>query len=170
MGAIAAAVYFVAHISSFHSFVDDIIYAGRDGNDLDSISSGRGTQIEEAWEVFSQNIFLGVGVRKTTDMFYVSALTNYGLLSWPLLIMAIYPIIWSIYNLKNGDIYDVTFFIIALSIFLISLLEELAPFGPGTRCYILWLMWGILLSNKKRKKQDAKYRARGVAKSFIRSA
>ena len=83
----------------------------------------------------------------TLDCFYVSVLVSYGLLGIPAIIMAIAPFLWSICNLKKRSDIGLCFFTIAGSIFLISILEELAPFGPGTRCYILWLMWGILLAN-----------------------
>ena len=36
-------------------------------------------------------------------------------------------------------------FILASSMFLLALLEELSPFGPGTRCYVLWLLWGLMV-------------------------
>ena len=84
------------------------------------------------------------------DCFYVAALVSYGLLAWPLIVMALLPVIWSCKNLKNGKKEDICFFIIAVSIFFISLFEEQAPFGPGSRCYILWLMWGILLQINSR--------------------
>ena len=53
---------------------------------------------------------------------------------------------------------NLCFFTISASLFIISILEELAPFGPGTRCYILWLIWGLLLvnDNKEIKIQDKK--------------
>ena len=164
---ISVIVYFATHVSALTVFLDDIIYAGRDSSNIDTVSSGRISQIKQGLQIFRQNPIFGTGSHKTTDMFYVSALVNYGLLSWPLLVMAIYPVVWSIKKLKKGDIYIVAFFTVATSIFFISLLEEVAPFGPGVRCYILWLMFGFLLSNNEKEVNYAQDRTRRTAKNTV---
>lgn len=138
-------VYFLVNPESFDAFLNQIVYAGRESSDLSGLASGRDVQIKMGIETFIDSPVFGVGKRWTLDCFYVSALANYGLLAWPLIVMAVLPVIWSCVNLKNGKKEDLCFFIIAFSMFFVSLCEEEAPFGPGVRCYILWLMWGILL-------------------------
>lgn len=145
-------VYFLVNPESFDTFLNQIVYAGRDSSDVSSLSSGRDVQIKWGIMTFMDSPVFGVGTRWTLDCFYVSALANYGLLAWPLIVMALLPVIWSCKNLKNGKKEDICFFIIAVSMFFISLFEELAPFGPGSRCYILWLMWGILLQINDRNR------------------
>ena len=142
--------YLLTHGSVLDSFLNDIVYAGRDANDLNNLSSGRGDQIAAAWDTFKENVVFGVGDRRTCDSFYFSVLANYGLLGWPLIIMSFIPLIWSIKNFNLYDDVSLCFFLVTASFFLLSLLEELAPFGPGTRCYLLWLMWGVLVQNKAR--------------------
>ena len=130
--------------------INNIIFANRNSSSLDSLSSGRISQIKFAWYYFSNNPFWGVGKFKTTDCFYISALVNFGIFAYPLIVMAVYPFIWSIYNYKlykENTIY-ICFIFISVSMTIISFVEELAPFGPGVRCYILWLCWGVFLSLK----------------------
>ena len=133
----------------YRNFISQIVYAGRDANSISDLSSGRSDTIITGIEIFLENPLFGVGKRGTIDCFYVSILASDGLLGLPGIIMALMPFVWSIRNLKNHSDVDLCFFSIAASLFLISILEELAPFGPGTRCYILWLMWGILLVNNQ---------------------
>lgn len=143
-------IYFLVNPDSFEFFLNQIIYAGRDSSDVSSLSSGRDLQVKEGVDTFWSSPIFGYGRGPSLDCFYVAALVSYGLLAWPLIVMALLPVIWSCKNLKNGKKEDICFFIIAVSIFFISLFEEQAPFGPGSRCYILWLMWGILLQINSR--------------------
>lgn len=142
--------YLLTHGSVLDSFLNNIVYAGRDANDLNNLSSGRGDQIALALDTFKENVIFGVGDRRTCDSFYFSVLANYGLLGWPLIIMSVIPLIWSIRNFSLYDDVSLCFFLVAVSFFALSLFEELAPFGSGTRCYLLWLMWGVLVQNKAR--------------------
>ena len=146
-------VYFLANPDSFDFFLNQIVYAGRDGSDFSEVSSGRDEEMKQGFELFSQAPFWGLGyVGTTIDCFYASAIANYGLLAWPLITMALMPVVWSCFNLKNGKKEDLCFFIMAFSMFFVSLVEEQAPFGPGVRCYFLWLMWGILLQVNNRNR------------------
>ena len=138
--------YFYLHSDVYYTFLNRIIFAGRDANNINELSSGRSDTISTGISVFLDKPLFGVGKRETLDCFYVSILANYGLLGIPAIVMALMPFLWSISNLKNHNDVDLCFFTIVACIIIISIVEELAPFGPGTRCYILWLMWGILLS------------------------
>ena len=147
---IACTIFFIFNTDRFDTFLDQFIYAGRDSSDINDLSSGRSDQISYGMSVFRANELFGVGaLHDTLDCFYVSVLANCGIFGWPLLVMAVVPFIWSIYNLKNADSVDLCFFVISASIFAEMISEELAPFGPGTRCYLLWLMWGILARRKR---------------------
>ncbi|MBO4830815.1 MAG: hypothetical protein J5534_15575 [Fibrobacter sp.] len=149
-GLLVVSLYFIANLESFETFLNQIIYAGRDSSDMSSLASGRDLQVKWGINAFLNSPIWGYGVGPSLDCFYVSAIVSYGLLAWPLIAMALLPVIWSCINLKNGKKEDICFFIVAVSMFLVSLFEEQAPFGPGSRCYILWLMWGILLQINSR--------------------
>lgn len=152
LGILAVSLYFLANPESFDTFLNQIIYAGRDSSDVSSLSSGRDVQVKWGINAFLDSPFFGYGRGVYVECFYVSALAHYGLLAWPLIAMALLPVIWACINLKNGKKEDLCFFIIAVSMFFVSLFEMQAPFGPGVRCYILWLMWGILLQVNNRNR------------------
>ncbi len=143
-------LFFLFNEEKFNWFMENIVFAKRDSSDINKLSSGRIDQIVRGLKVFSENIFIGVGSRRTLDCFYVSILANYGILSWPLLVMALIPSVWSFGKIKYGDALNIVLFSIAVGIFVVSVNEELAPFGPGTRCYILWLLCGIMIGEEGR--------------------
>ncbi len=149
LAVIAVTIYFFTHPTVLSSFMNNIVYAGRNSADLNDLSSGRGDQILLAWNTIKEHPFFGVGKRFTCDCFYVSAVANYGLFSWPLIVMSFKPIFWSIKNYNLYDDVSLCYFLVSISFFFFAVLEELAPFGPGTRCYLIWLMWGILSQNKR---------------------
>ena len=156
LGVIAVAIAFIVRQDWFDTFINEIVYAGRNAEDADDLASGRETQIRKGLEFFSENTLFGVGkYGRTLDSFYVSALVNYGILCWPLVAMSAFPLVWSIAKLKQKTDLHFCFFVLAGSMFLLALLEELAPFGPGTRCYVLWLMWGLLVGRKVPEEEQA---------------
>lgn len=142
-------IYLGKNPLALDNLITKIFFAGRSSSTVDELSSGRITQICEGLQVFFDNPIFGVGYRRTLDCFFVSILANYGIMCYPLLFLALYPLYWGGYNFKhNREPICLCFIFIVLNMEIFAFFEELAPFGPGTRCYILWLMWGILLANQ----------------------
>ena len=102
LGLLAITVYFLVNQDSFEFFLNQIIYAGRDSSDVSSLASGRDLQVKEGVKTFWSSPIFGYGRGPSLDCFYVAALVSYGLLAWPLIVMALLPVIWSCKNLKNG--------------------------------------------------------------------
>ncbi len=149
----------ISQLNKLETFRDDVLFAGRNSYDLDDLSSGRITQINYGLTLLKENLLIGIGNSRTIDCLYVSALVNYGIIFFlPLISLALYPIIYSIYNYychsDNLIPEDICFLALALSMFTTSCLEELAPFGPGTRCYIFWLMFGFMINIKRRHENE----------------
>lgn len=149
-----ATILMVSQLNKLKSFRDDVLFAGRTGYDLDDLSSGRITQITYGLTLLKDNLLIGVGKNRTIDCLYISALVNYGLIFFiPIILLALYPIGFGINNYiinrKKLRSEDICYLALSLSMLTTSCLEELAPFGPGTRCYIFWLMFGIMINIKK---------------------
>lgn len=130
----------------YDNFVNNILFAQRDSNDINDLSSGRVDQIAYAWQMFKQNILLGTGDTRTVDCFYVSALMQYGLiLGGVLVLLGVYPVIWGICNYRKIKTPACMIMIFCALAFAIGgIFEENAPFGPGVRCYISWFLFGYL--------------------------
>ena len=146
LGIVTAVLVLVIRQDWLDAFLNNIIYAGRDARNMDELSSGRGTQIQKGLETFAQHPLFGVArYGRTLDDFYISVLANYGIAGWPVMVMSVVPLVWGFLQLKQKTDLHLCFFILAGALVIVATLEELAPFGPGTRCYLLWLLWGLLL-------------------------
>ena len=124
--------------------VYNVIMAGRDVNDLDSLSSGRITIIKSFPSLIGNNWITGIGPLYY-ECFPISAILQFGLIAGSMLIIiSLIPFIKSVYQ-RNNKVWEILFFL-SMGYLINSLFEGLAPFGPGIKCYILWLLYGILNS------------------------
>ena len=132
-------------------FVYGILFGGRKTTSLDSISSGRVARIGDAWRLFIENPWIGIGRSSVIDCFFVSALTKYGMTVGTIMIfMAVYPLLWGRQHLNtNKDSQLFWVFLLCEIVYLIGgFFEENSPFGPGVRCYILWFLFGYLQTER----------------------
>lgn len=126
--------------------LNNIIFAGRDINDLDNLSSGRISIIREFPILIKNNWLTGIGPFYF-ECFPLSAILQFGLFAGGILIyISLLPLITSIKR-KSNDLWEILYFL-SIGYFINSLFEGLAPFGPGIKCYFLWLLFGILFSMK----------------------
>ncbi|MDU3212204.1 O-antigen ligase family protein [Anaerococcus sp.] len=124
--------------------LNNIIFAGRDINDLDNLSSGRISIIREFPILIKNNWLTGIGPFYF-ECFPLSAILQFGLFAGGILIyISLLPLITSIKR-KSNDLWEILYFL-SIGYFINSLFEGLAPFGPGIKCYFLWLLFGILFS------------------------
>lgn len=133
----------------FYNFLfNNIIFAGRDYADLDAVSSGRWAQIDAFPYLIDGHEIIGLG-NWYIESFPLDAWLQYGYLFGSLFILvSVWPIYWGLKYLSKSNFINIAFIIIAMSYWINGLFEQLAPFGPGVKCYMLWLLFGILLGNK----------------------
>lgn len=150
------------------SFVENIIYANRDKNSLDALSSGRVAQISEFPSLFWEKPFLGHG-QDYIECMMLDAFLETGIFGGLAInIMALVPMIYSIrqYRKKNQFI-DAVLVISAICYYGNGLFEQQAPFGPGVKCYFLWMLFGISVAWKKREgKGDKRNGGRTVSYNY----
>lgn len=141
--------FIILNESFYELIVNNIIFGNRNSNNLNDLSSGRYSMFSDFPKLFSENPWLGRG-GYYIESFPLSALIQYGILgAIPLLIIAIYPLFWAIKNLEMKSRINVVFVIIASTYIFNGFFEELTPFGPGVKNFMLWLIFGILLGWKK---------------------
>lgn len=125
-------------------FFNDILFAGRDISDIDGISSGRISILREFPKLIENNWLMGKGALYF-ECFPLSAIIQFGIIAGTLLIaVSLLPLIKAIPKRKN-EIWN-TLFLLAVGFVIDELFEGLAPFGPGIKCYFLWLFFGIVLA------------------------
>ena len=148
LGTIAVVIYFLVNESVWESFVDNIVLGGRSGESLDDISSGRSTEWENFPSEFMQHPLFGHG-RIKRESVILTALLEYGVLGGiPILFYALSPLIFCVRKL-DLKLYEVQSFLLITITYLINgVFEQLAPFGPGVKCYALWFLMGIMMTTK----------------------
>ena len=130
----------------YDKLVNGILLGGRETNDVNDLTSGRLVQIARGWELFKQNLLFGTGDIGTVDCFFVSVLMQYGApLGLCLIILGCYPFVWGVYNYRRiKSPVCMVMILCAMTYIIGGIFEENAPFGPGTRCYISWFLFGYL--------------------------
>lgn len=130
----------------YDKLVNGILLGGRETNDVNDLTSGRLVQIARGWELFKQNLLFGTGDIGTVDCFFVSVLMQYGApLGLCLIILGCYPFVWGVYNYRRiKSPVCMVMILCAMAYIIGGIFEENAPFGPGTRCYISWFLFGYL--------------------------
>ncbi len=121
--------------------VEGIIYAGRNHQDLNDLSSGRYDMFKQFVEIFPENFILGTGLYYL-ESFPLSVLCQYGILgSIPVIIFLLLP--FAMFK-RMGKTVDRRILIVMLVCYYLNgLFEELAPLGPGVKCYFLWFLLGL---------------------------
>ena len=132
-------------------FIDSIVLAGRDSSNLNSISSGRMDMLIDFPKLFEQKPLIGYG-RYYVECMPLDALIETGILGGTLFnIVAIAPIIYAIKSYKcYRQTIDYLLMIVGICYYINGLFEQLAPFGPGVKCYILWLLFGFSVIWRRR--------------------
>ncbi len=132
----------------FNNFIfNNVLFAGRDSSDLNELTSGRIDILASFPERISGNWLTGIGP-EYYECFPLSAILQFGLIGGVIAILiSLQPLIKG-YKMKNTSNLGYLLFLIAIGYTLNGLFEGLAPFGPGVKCYFMWLLFGILLGRR----------------------
>lgn len=137
--------------SFFNFIVNNILFGNRDVSDLNSITSDRLLHYTRFPYLFVENPLLGRG-DYWLESFPLTVLVQYGILgSIPILTIAFYPLFWALTRMRKKSDISISFIILVSVYSFNSFFESLAPYGPGVKNYMLWLMFGLLFGwhNKK---------------------
>lgn len=144
-----AAVVLLSNEQTYNIFVKDVVYAGRDATDIDDLSSHRSEEWEEFGRVFFQTRFLIGSGRYKMESIILTALLEYGIfVGSAILSLAIAPIVWVLRHMKKTDPNRLILLSVAISYAINGIFEQLAPFGPGAKCYFLWLLLGLMVERQ----------------------
>lgn len=133
----------------YQTIVENIILGSRGANDdLNEISSGRVDEWATFFKDFYKVLVVGDGASARESLILASYL-QFGIFIGTLIICyAFWPLVKGIkwtYISKNKNAF--LFLLIAIAYSINAILEQYSPFGPGVRCFYLWLLFGIFISN-----------------------
>ncbi len=148
----AIAIVFAIKPQLWNSLINDIILAGRGSNDLNDITSGRIDEWASFWQDMEQSWLFGQG-RQKRESIILTAFLEFGLpIGFLVLSIAVSPMILSCSKGRLNTKLGAITFCIALSYCFNGIFEQLSPFGPGVKCYFLWIVLGIFLAKCKKGK------------------
>ena len=149
-------VFLVIFQPDLNNFIINKIIFNNRSTSINSLSSGRDVHWKRFAQEFGDYIFWGTGGTYLESM-PLAVLFSYGIIGGiPVLLFAIEPFYYAVNCLrkKSRNVYVILVFSISLVMLINSIFEEQAPFGPGVKCYLTWLLFGMLIgrnSNKFRK-------------------
>lgn len=140
---LAITAFLTANENIWNALVNNILFAGRQAGNLNSISSGRANEWANFFADFAQNGFLGDGYDKRESVF-LSAFLQHGIVGGLIITaMVFYPFSWFRKNVQKENMYYIPMTLIALVYIVNGIFEQQAPFGPGVKCFFLWFMMGM---------------------------
>ena len=141
-------IYLVYNPDFFNVLIDEVLLGGRSMGNLNDISSGRMNEWTSFWSDFQSAILFGHG-RMKRESLILTSLLEFGIVGGGLILwIAIWPFYWTLRYCKKGNRYYLIFSSIVIAYLINGIFEQLAPFGPGVKCFFLWFFMGILIQNK----------------------
>ncbi len=138
----------------FNSFIfNNVVFANRNVANLNDLTSGRVTILSNFPRLISGNWLTGIGPTYY-ECFPLSAILQFGLIGGVLCILiSLQPFIQSI---RFRHISDEWYLLLLISAgySVNGLFEGLTPFGPGVKCYYMWLLFGLLIGQRTRPKRE----------------
>ena len=144
-------------VNSISSTLIEVFIKNYNVNNLNSLSAGRLYYYNKALKIFETNPIMGtLGLQNYyVDNAFLTLIANYGLIGMILYVPFIGFLFYKIFaNLLKASIKELRFYISLawLVTLIISLFEELPPFGPGTTYLIVWILLPLITSKVEKKK------------------
>lgn len=140
-----AAIVLIFNSGLRETLIKQVLFANRDATSLDNLTSGRIAIYSSFWDLVRGHELAGNGALYY-ECFYLSAIVQFGfpvgLYLWGFVIHALN----NIKKIHEHFNYGWLLMILALSYSLNGVFEGLPPFGPGTKNFLLWLLFGIACS------------------------
>lgn len=125
--------------------VNGILLSGRSAANLNDVSSGRVILIQKCMEGISENFWFGNG-NKYLDCMPVIMLYQYGFIGAMMVFSFLIHIGWHVLFKIDRSPANLLAFLLFGCFMLNSLFEAQPPFGPGIKCFLLWVFIGFSLA------------------------
>ena len=140
-------IYLVANPNFIGLIINDIILNSSDTSNIDQISSGRVGFIDEALKLIPGHVLFGSG-EYYVDCMPVNIFVEYGVVGFIIIFSYLLMIAKKILRLNFESKLNLCALTLFLSNMLNSLFEAYPPFGPGVKCFMLWMILGFALSQE----------------------
>ena len=138
----------------FNNFIfNKVILANRNVTNLNDLTSGRVNIISNFPQLIKGNWLTGIGPMYY-ECFPLSAILQFGITGGVLCIIISLQPLWKSFVFRHTSDTWYLLYLIAIGYSVNGLFEGLAPFGPGVKCYYMWLLFGFLMGQKTNLSKD----------------
>lgn len=147
----AIVIYILTDETAYNLIVNGILLGGRNAHNIDDVSSGRISLLQDLLRITEGHWTFGIG-QKYFDCFPIIITAQYGIVGASVVFSFIlYIFHYTIFKINQNNTIHLAAFLLFISFMINSLFEAQTPFGPGIKCFLLWLMFGISLAEYKRQ-------------------
>lgn len=138
----------------FNNFIfNNVILANRNVTNLNDLTSGRVNIISSFPQLIKGNWLTGIGPMYY-ECFPLSAILQFGIVGGALCIIISLQPLWKSFIFRHTSDEWYLLCLISIGYSVNGLFEGLAPFGPGVKCYYMWLLFGLLMGQKATFKRE----------------
>ena len=137
-------VFLLANANAYDVIVNGIVFGGRNSSDLNSLTSNRVILFAIALKLIPQHPWVGAG-EYYVDCLPLNLLTEYGIIGLTIVITFLFYLFHSL-NTKVKTPLRMAAYVLYMSCLINALFEAYPPFGPGVKCFILWMVYGFALA------------------------
>ena len=153
----------------YRTFVEQIFLVNRDAEDITAVSANRDLHLAYFLENFSEYWITGTG-GIYLESFPLATLMSYGVIgSIPVFVSALLPIVISFSDRGKKELRTVRNLVCSINLLMLinCLFEEQTPFGPGVKCYALWMLFGLYRGMRLQRSIENEQKA---SADFVRSS
>jgi len=126
----------------YDTIVNGILFGSRDTASIDDLSSNRITYISESWDIITSHPLWGIGVAYI-DCMPISMLLQFGIVGASIVFIYLWCVWKRIKLMDWNNNIDRATFVLFVAFMLNAIFEAQPPFGPGIKCFLLWVMFGF---------------------------
>lgn len=136
----------------YELIVTGILFANREADDMDELSSGRVLIISDALESIQDNFLIGIG-NSYIDCMPIAMLLQFGIIGTSIVFFLISIFGYHVMRMNhNQNRIQQTALLLYYAFLINSLFEAQPPFGPGAKCFLLWVMVGFAFAEQENEK------------------
>lgn len=147
IGILGLIIFLIINENFLESIVKNFIFAGRSGS-ISEISSQRSDDYFSFLSDMNGKWLVGDG-NSFRESLILASFIQFGVFAGSIiLVIAFSPLKEALTNYKKGNDIALIFFLVSIVYTWTAFFEQLAPMGPGVRCFYLWLLFGCISTNK----------------------
>ena len=149
-------VFILLNNTLYDIVINGILLGGRNIENLNDVSSGRVVLISNCLKGISENFWFGNGVRYM-DCMPIIMLYQYGFWGAMFVFSFLFFIGYYVSRCTDRSPANLIAFLLFWCFMINSLFEAQPPFGPGIKCFLLWVFIGLALARPILSEDEREY-------------